>query len=188
MDHHQENSPWVLRLARTAVSQLLGHVWSISMLLPRGWEGHWHGRRGTSRTTLTWDFEPPRIKHGPVPLWGRMKSHGRDPTPHASSLFVLIRSEVPCLSTVFCFFSFPSSWPLESYRHPSSASTELVLTLTSDFIQGFLTSHSRHWMGPQSKGQRPECSALSLLWSQHNSRGAISLKLLWCKEPESFCP
>lgn len=72
---------------------------------------------------------PPHQARSGAPLPGRMESHGRDPTPHASSLFVLIRSEVPCLSTVLCFFSFPSSWPLESYRHPPSAFTELVLTL-----------------------------------------------------------
>lgn len=97
------------------------------MLLPSGREGHWCGRRGTSI--------PHGISSRPASSTvrcsasGRMESHGRDPAPHASSLFVLIRSEVPYLSTVLCFFSCPSSWPLESYWHPPSASTELVLTL-----------------------------------------------------------
>lgn len=77
------------------------------------------------------DFYLPLIKHGPALQC--LESHGSDPTPHALSLFMLIRSIVPCLSAVFCFFAFFVAPTVVQRPTPSFHRTDPD-SLTSDFI------------------------------------------------------
>lgn len=82
---------------------------NISLQLTKWWEGYWDGRQRTA-TGLSHRDSLSLIKHGAVfhfsASWCPAVGHG--PAANASTWFVLIRAVAHCLSTVICFYSFPS--------------------------------------------------------------------------------
>lgn len=159
------------------------------MLLTRWWEGHWDGRQRTSRTTLTWGFLPASNQARPSAPLQCLESHGSDPTPHASSLFMLIRSIVPCLSAVFCFFAFFVA-PTVIQRPTLSFHRTGPDSYFWFHLEAFLPAIPNHGMGPSKRDRdhSAQLSPSSTITIQLFLSGVISIRLFWYKGPEPCRP